>query len=363
MIRHIIKNITRGLPPGNERNPSSAGPARVAPPSRESRPWVKRLVKYQPVFALATGYASAWLLRRGFEYLPLIIVLSVFAYTWVIYPFRLSGDRKGSRIVKFTDFALLFALNNMLFFVIPFYFESMTFFSRNVLFGLVMLGLTIISNWFVLYNRLVQRLPLAGSVFYALTFFIVLNFIFPVLFGMRNIWSLLLSGAIAGLSVVLIVFPRVPSLRERRNAVKFLSGIALSLAAVWFGRSLIPPAPLKMTSSAACERIVDYQPVSPLKNFRGDGSGEIFFYTSIFAPLGLSEGIEHVWYHDGRQLFRVDVKEIHGGRKEGFGTWSKHPPREGPGEYIVEAWTKGGQLLGRGGFTFILEPGVGSEGP
>jgi hypothetical protein len=310
---------------------------------------LSRLIKLQPFFALVTGLLVIFLFRKGFEYVPLAIVSVIFAFFYITFRIYRLRENKGV-IASFWDTALIFVLNNMLLFVLPFYFESMTFPSRNIFFAPVIVGLTVIASWFTLYQHLVARHPLRSSLFYALTFFCVLNFLFPILFGMRNIWSLLISGGIAATTVVLFVYPHIDMLKNRKNTIIFILGIVLIFTLLWFGRSLIPPSPLKLTRTTACREIVDYRPVEPFIKARADTVTDVCFYSSIFAPRGLAEKINHVWYHDGRKLLTIALSEIKGGRKEGFGTWSCRAILEGKGLYTVEVWTAGGQLLGEGSF-------------
>ncbi len=312
-------------------------------------PAVARLMKLQPVFAFTSSLVCVFLLKRGFEYVPLAIVSVFFAFFFITFKLYRMKSTKGV-LTKLWDAALIFMLNNMLLFVLPFYFQSMTVPSRNILFAPVLFGLAVIVNWYDLYQRLIARHPMRSSLFYAVTFFCVLNFLLPILFGMRNIWSLLISGGIAAAAVILFVYPHIDLLRNKKNTLIFLMGICVFFAFLWTGRSLIPPSPLKMTGATACREIVDFKPFDQFRSIRKDDIKEVYFYSSIFAPRGLSEGIDHVWYHNGRKLFSVELSEIRGGRKQGFGTWSRHFILEGQGKYRVEVWTDGGQLLGEGEF-------------
>lgn len=319
---------------------------------REMPPGLARIMRLQPVLAIAMSVVCIVFWRRGFEHIPVVVFLIILAIGCIALRLYLLRNRANRMLDTLANFAVLFALSNVLFFVLPFYLESITFPSLNILFGAVLLGIAVIVNWYDLYDRWVLQRPLAGSIFYALTIFCVLNFIFPVIFGMRNVWSLLLSGGLSGLFVILFAFPHMSVARSLANALKAFGGIALVLAAVWLGRSAIPPAPLRLTAATACGSIESYRPVAPARVITGSGAQEVFFYSSIFAPLGLSEGIVHVWYHEGKKLLEINVSEIRGGKREGFGTWSWHRPREGAGRYTIEVWTRGGQLLGRGGFIY-----------
>jgi hypothetical protein len=249
----------------------------------------------------------------------------------------------------------MFSVNYMLLFILPFYLESMTFPSRNMIFSLVIIALAIVANWFYLFETIIFNSIFASSIYYAAIFFCVLNFIFPIIFGIRNIWSLALSGAIAAITAILFVYPTIRLKKKWRDLLKFVSGIVLSLALLWFGRSFIPPAPLKLIYALACESIEENTPVIVFNENSINIIKEAYFFSSIFAPNGLSEKIDHIWYFNGRRLLSISLSEIRGGRVEGFRTWSKHALLEGPGKYTVEVWTAGGQFLGSGSFAITAQ--------
>jgi hypothetical protein len=350
MLKKMIRYYGEGIPPRASFPPGAMGLFRYILTLFTDMPLgLQRIMKFQPVFALVTGLLVVFLFKKGLEYVPLAIISVIFAFFYITFRlYRL--EKKAGIITALWDTALIFVLNNMLLFVLPFYLESMTFPSRNILFAPVIIGVTLIASWFNLYQRMVARHPLRSSLFYALTFFCVLNFLFPILFGVRNIWSLLISGGIAAAAVVLFVYPHIDILRDKRNTLVFLLGIIMFFALIWFGRSLIPPSPLKLTGAAACRGIENFRPSGPFRSARTDAVTEVYFYSSIFAPRGLTEKINHVWRHNGRKLLTISLSEIRGGRKEGFGTWSRRIIMEGPGKYSVDVWTAGGQLLGTGEF-------------
>jgi hypothetical protein len=309
-------------------------------------PGIGRIMKIQPVFALISGLTCIFLLRKGFAYAPIIIFTVVLAIFYIIYRlYRLKGKKTILKIVW--DFALLIALNDMLFFVIPFYFESMTFFSRNIIVAPVIVALSITANQIYIYKRWVARSPFISAIFYSLTFFFSLNIIFPIIFGMRNIYSIITSGAIAATAAIAYVYPHLNILKNKKNTAVFISGIILFFVSLWFGRSFIPPSPLKLTNAAACEAVFFNEPANPFTSASYEIGEKVYFFSAIFAPRGLREQIYHVWYYNDRIIQTVNLKEIDGGRDLGYRTWSLHTINEGPGRYAVEVWTAGGQLLGR----------------
>lgn len=310
---------------------------------------LSRLFKLQPVFALATSITCILLFRRGFEFIPVIIVFVVFALFYITYKIYLAKGNEQTKI-KIWDMALLFALNNMLLFALPFYLESITLRSWNILFAPIIIGVTIITNWYYIYQNIVMKNPLFSSFFFAVTFFCVLNLLLPVLFGIRNIWSLLISGTAASILSVIFVYPHISIIKNRKNHLKFIAGVFIFFIMLWFGRSIVPPAPLRLIYASACEVVQDFNPQFPFKFKKAGEINQVFFFTSIFAPRGLREKVNHVWFHNGIKLVEINLREIRGGREKGFRTWSSHIILEGAGEYTIEVWTHSGQMLGRGGF-------------
>jgi len=350
MIPNPKKYYTEGIPPRSDYPGGFRGILQYLHAIFNTWPvGIQRIMKLQPFFSLAISLVVLFLFKKGYEYVPIAIVSVIFAFFYLTFRLYLLKQKTGI-LASFWDTALIFILNNMLLFVLPFYFESMTFPSRNILFAPIIVGLAVIAGWFELYQRFVARHPLQGSLFYALTFFCVLNLLLPIVLGMRNIWSLLISGGIAAITVLVFVYPHIEMLKNKKNTLIFLLGVVLSFALLWFGRSLIPPSPLKLTRATACISIEDYKPTAPFNRAKAEETPEVCFYSSIFAPRGLTEKIDHVWHHNGRRLLSISLSEIQGGRKEGFGTWSRRMILEGRGRYTVEVWTAGGQLLGTGSF-------------
>jgi hypothetical protein len=350
LLRRIKNYYTEGMPERVDFSPGYAGLYKYIIKIFTDMPsGISRLLKLQPVMALISGSVVILLLRKGFDHAPFAIVFFIFVLFYLTYRLYLPKNRSGI-LSKVTDVAVMFLINDMLLFVLPFYFESMTFLSRNMLFGFIIISLAIITNWYYLFERLVLKSVFVSSIYYALVFFCVLNFILPIIFGMRNIWSLSISGGISAIIAVLFVYPHLHKNKHWKEALKFISGIILSFCFLWFGRSCIPPAPLKLLYATACENIENQGPVMPYEMNYIENTPEIFFFSAIFAPKGLSERIDHVWYRNGKKILIINLSEIKGGRKDGYRTWSKHVVMEGPGKFTVQVWTSGRQLLGEKSF-------------
>ncbi len=315
---------------------------------------LERLIRLQPVVALVSSLLCIFLMRSGFEYIPFSLGFIAIAFAFIAVRLYLLADKADSAVGKITDFVVQYAVSDILIFVLPFYFESTSLLSRNVLFAILLLLMTVVANWDELYERWILRYAVALTLFSGLTFFVTLNFIFPVLFGLRNIHSLFLSAGLSAVLVLLVNHPARWFRRSWRNGAGVALGLVLLLGTVWFGRSFIPPAPLKLSEHTACVDVKNRVPVQPFTEMMDGSHPQAYYFTAIFAPLGLHEGIRHVWKHEGKEVSNIDLREIRGGREQGFRTWSRHTLREGPGEYEIEVWTAGGQLVGEG--RFVVTP-------
>ena len=99
------------------------------------------------------------------------------------------------------------------------------------------------------------------------------------------------------------------------------------------------------------------EPVDPIESPIPAGTvadwGGLAAYTAVYAPAGLQQHIEHVWWKNGKVIGRVPLSPVLGGRKEGFRTYSRKTDLKPPyqGRYHVDVVTASGQLVGRLRFT------------
>jgi hypothetical protein len=130
----------------------------------------------------------------------------------------------------------------------------------------------------------------------------------------------------------------------------------VALALVWFARAIVPPAPLFLARATVARNVTMLEPVDPIESPIPAATvadwGGLAAYTAVYAPAGLQQGIEHVWWKDGRRIWRIALSPVLGGRKDGFRTYSRKTdlaPYEG--RYHVDVMTASGQLIGRLRFT------------
>ncbi|PKL39576.1 MAG: hypothetical protein CVV44_04965 [Spirochaetae bacterium HGW-Spirochaetae-1] len=361
MFKKAAIYFTEGMPPRSSFVPGIRGMGQyLNRVFTDMPPGLIRIMKIQPIFALTSAALCILLFRRGFEYVPVVFVLVLVSFFFIILRVYRQWESAGVR-GRMADALLLFILNDMLLFVVPFYLESMTIRSVNVLYIIILACLVLIINWYYIYDKWISKSPLRTSVLYALVFFSVLNVVLPVVFAMRSFWNVVISGIIALLFMFIFIYPHMHIHKNKKNSRLVTAGIVLVLAALTAGRSIIPPVPLRLMSTTAATGVADNNPLEPFRVLEYDSPREIYFFTSVFAPRGLRDDISHVWYRNEKKLFSVTLKDIRGGRRRGFRTWSRHLALEGAGVYTVEVWNGGGQFLGKG--SFVLEqPPAGETG-
>jgi Family of unknown function (DUF5924)/Protein of unknown function (DUF2914) len=332
-------------------------PLADAPATRRGRlDWLKHWGI--SVFSLGLGLATLFVFRRGLPHVGwivgylLLLVLLVAAVTELRQPLERRG---GRRILGAADYAIQSLYHGLLLFVLPAYYASATLDSPNVLFlaGVVAGALvTAVDPW---YEAIVRPRRWLNQALLAFSIFAALNVALPLL-GIRPI--LALEGAAALTAVAMM-----PVFRER-GALSWRQAYARSavlafgaMAALWLVRAAVPPAPLFVASATAARSVTMLEPVEPVESpilaQTVAGWGGITAYTAVYAPAGLRQPIEHVWWKDGHLLGRVPLSPLRGGRNEGFRTYSRKtdlkPPYEG--RYRVDVVTRSGQLIGRLRFT------------
>ena len=315
-------------------------------------PWLKRWGI--SVFSLGLGLATLFVFRRGLPHVGwivgylLLLVLLVAGVTELRQPLERRGRR---RILGAADYAVQSLYHGLLLFVLPAYWASATLDSLNVLFlAAIVAGalVTAIDPW---YAAIVHPRRWLNQALLAFSIFAALNVALPLL-GIRPI--LALEGAAALTAVAMMPVFRERGASSWRHACAMSAALAVvAMTAVWFGRAAVPPAPLFVARATAARGVTMLEPVEPVEGPIPAATvarwGGITAYTAVYAPAGLQQRVEHVWWKDGRRIGRVPLSPVRGGRKEGFRTYSRKadlkPPFEG--RYRVDVVTASGQLVGR----------------
>ena len=170
-----------------------------------------RLQKYQrflPLLSFASGIVSALLMKRGFERIywllgALFITWLVIGVLFVLGRQLASNNNKLFGRMHFGAIVLAqSASQEVLFFVLPFYFWSSSLFSPNVVFFLLLCAVILATLIDPIFERITAWTPGAMALL-SFSNFTALNFSLPVLLGLPNGLSLHLSVVLSVLLLVL----------------------------------------------------------------------------------------------------------------------------------------------------------------
>ena len=301
------------------------------------RPWA-------PWASLAFGLWNAFGVVRHYEQARWVAWMlagmwGVFAaIAWIRHRARRKGSSRKTEIVVYLfSWASQSLSQEILFFVLPFWIRSTTWGSRNAPFTVLLLVLAASTLYDPLYMERIAGRTRLLLVHKALVAFAGLAFVVPALVGTHTVRALALAGALAGMATgFAIPGPR----RGALVAVGLLAGGLLAAAAApW-----IAPVPLRIEHGVFASGVRDKRPLDTLRAVRS--GAELWAFTPVFAPAGLDDRVFHVWSRDGREVARVSLP-LHGGRKEGFRTWSSSRRATAePGDVELEVATADGQLVG-----------------
>jgi hypothetical protein len=312
------------------------------------------------LFSLGMGFTVLFVFRRGVPHVAWIVgyLLLLWLLFVVLVEVRAPLERRGQRlVVSVAHYTIQSLYHNLLLFVLPGYYAAATLTSANVLFLLVVaLGalITAVDPW---YRRLVHPRPWLEHALLGFATFAALNVALPLV-GVRPIIALEGSAALAVLALTPAFRHSMATSWSRAHA--WAVGLALlAVVLAWYGRALVPPAPLFLARAVPARAVTMLEPVDPVRGGSVAAAtvaewGGIAAYTAIYAPAGLSQSVEHVWYRDGALLTRIQLlTPVRGGRTQGFRTYSRNEELRPPlaGRYTVDVRTASGQLIGRLRFT------------
>jgi hypothetical protein len=289
---------------------------------------------------------------RHFAYLRVAIFHVAFIWIASLLVHRLV-DAPGAAPVWRTR--LVTALNyfnrnfyqQILFFLLPVYFMSTTFWSANALFFVVLAASAVLSTLDLVYYEHVATRRLAGGVFFAFNLFTTIYVMLPVLWAVGHVTAMRVSAVLAVLAFATIYHHhrRPHALRESVMMIVLVS--VLLAAIVERGRVLLPPAPLRLASGTFGTGIdADVHVTGRLEALPPAG-GRGYLMTEIVAPLGLDEAVRHRWFRDGALFYQSPDYPVRGGRLEGYRLWTYATPGPGAARVRVDVETAGGQLIGR----------------
>lgn len=341
-----------------------------SPPKSWLQRWVKRAWWLHSCFALAFGVGVMIFARKGLQFADKILlvlglswILMFVALRFIVGPSNRAPEerltRKGVRLV--TNYVIKNLYQQMFFFLVPLYASSATWSlsSYNWWLPPLLLVFAVLSTMDLIFDNVVMEHRIIASMMYGLALFGVLNLILPLVFGMKHFPSLLIAATATAPAVGLLNF-RIKEAVSPAGLAVIAASTAILFGAAWFGRALVPPAPLALVEgSVGHGTLGSYECLPPSKStMRADRLEGLRCGSVVTEPGGLKDDIVHVWRHRGQTLLVMDPQMIDD--CHAIVARSTFPPERMPAD-PVGGWecrieTSDRQLVGLRRFEVIAPP-------
>ncbi len=307
------------------------------------------------LWALATGAVVVVISHESYGFAAW--VMAFLGLTWLSTLFftrlarRLPDSPKAQAGQEIVSYLTRVMYQETLFFLLPFYFTSATWPSWNMLFVLLLAALAALACLDLVFDELLRRHRIFGLTFFAVVAFAALNFLLPVLFGLRPAITTPLSAAL-GLAAALPLVYDVRDVTRPRSILEVGAAVALAALVLWPGRAVVPPVPLRLDEfifAADVDRdsLDSVRPIESPASIGEAGLDRLAGVARIFAPRTVPARVVMVWRRDG-EVFRTSREAEITPHAQGFRVWDAVRLDGGPaGAYTVEVWTVAGHLIGR----------------
>jgi hypothetical protein len=302
--------------------------------------------------SFVAGILTLFVFRRGLPHVGWIVgyLLLLWLLFALLTQLRQALEARARLVVVAADYTIQSLYHGLLLFVLPAYYASATLTSLNVGFVALLAALTLLATFDPWYHAIVHPRPWLSYVFFVVAIFAALNVALPLV-GVPPYAALVASAfaAVVALTPVVRRARQLPWATAARFTVA--AGIAVaSVAAI--ACAFIPPVPLTLARASLAWAEASVDSLEPaVSSIAADELRQrgLTAYTSIYAPAGLRQPIEHVWRQEGTIINVVRLSPVLGGRREGFRTFSRKTefPPDPRGRWTVDVMTASGQLIGR----------------
>jgi hypothetical protein len=347
-----------------------------APPPGRLKRLLQKLWWFHSFFALAFGVGVMLFARSGLAHADKVMMalfvswlLMFVALRFIVGPANRKEQegfaRKGVRLA--TNYIIKQFYQQMFFFLTPLYASSATWSlsSWNWWIAPLLLVCAVVSTMDLVFDNFIMERRLLASAMYGLAMFGVLNVVLPLVVGLDHLSGLYVAALATPASVALLSFS-IRQVLSPQGALLTIGSTAGLFLAVYVGRTLIPPAPLTMTETA-----VGHGPVNPyeclppskhaLREHQLDG---LRCGSMLREPGGLKERVEHAWVHQGRELARVEPRQLQcdGDEAVFVSDFPLDLAKLNPvGKWACITYTVGGQLVGVRKFEVLTKAGASVE--
>lgn len=336
------------------------------------RKYVVRNQKYAPLLFFIGGFIFDTLtlgrIDRTYDIVFLCLYMALLTIT--LYLFNLDDDGKweGTFIGRYSEYfplVIQFFFGGLSSAFVIYFFRSVSL-SKTMAFFFLLLIL-LFANEFLKKKISNKYLQFSVYFFISFTFF---AFMIPLFIKQINTLVFISSGVVSlvsTLALIIFIYTSSPSTRSEVSLKKLVSLIFFLYIStnVFYYFRLIPPVPLAMETGLVAhnvqkknnEYMVTYEKEdwyifwrSHQIDFHRQDDGNVYVFTSIFAPTDLNKSIFHRWKWFNPETKNWEVTEdigfeVTGGRGRGFrGYTYKNNAMEG--QWKVQIITKEEMIIG-----------------
>lgn len=322
-------------------------------------------------YALGLGISVVVFAQKGFDHARWLAVSLGAAWLLVVFFFRIHGSGKsqanaslsGSTKHRVRFFAMTYAMKNlyqgMLFFLLPFYWKSTTFWTPNSWFVCLLGICAFLSTMDIVFDRVVFKFRALASAFHAVALFGCLNLVVPALFpDTRTLISLLVAVGVASLAFWSIHFS-IAMLKQRIWIILFVLSTGGVVTGAYYARAAIPPVPMYVSRGAVGPMVLkDGRLAMVVRELHPTVIDKLIAITDVVVPGGKGDRLLHVWRHNGDEVHRATettskVDGPAGSVRLRSGLTGRDLPKNLVGDWSVDVETQDGQLVGRATFLVV----------
>jgi hypothetical protein len=260
--------------------------------------------------------------------------------------------RKGVRVA--TNYVIKQFYQQMFFFLTPLYASSATWSlsSWNWWLAPLLLVCAVVSTMDLVFDNFIMERRLLASAMYGLAMFAMLNVMLPLLLGIDHLTGLIVAAGATPASVALLSFS-LKQVLSLKGVFLTLGTTAALLAGVWYGRVVIPPAPLAMFETSVGHGTAGSYECLPASKHVIDASqlDGLRCGSMLREPGGIKEPVVHVWTHRGVRIGTpMQPDTLQCDDHESVVALTRFPaellPADPTGKWACATYTIGGQLVG-----------------
>jgi len=358
MVSAVVSNDAMGelqLPVPGEIAPVPPAPPLTPFRERLARvPWRRVLEQLMPAVALGLGILSQEYAKHTIAFAPKAVALLVVAWAlaagigeWLPEPKPDETHPRWRNFLRKAAATVTVGLfRNVLFFLVPVWFGSMTLGSINMVAPILLAGVALFACFPGKFRQTMLEHPRARTIYCSSVLFVALVPAAAVEMGASPRLSAALAAGVAWLASSLAT-SRVP-LTTRVGRIELGAGALVAALVCALAAPLLPPVPVACTESAIGTAVHNREIEGVAERFPA-GTKKVYAWFQVHVPRRYRQGIRFEWYRDGDQVGDVSAREIVGGREQGYRTSSSmSSPKSG--SWRVDLLTDASQLIARKSF-------------